>query len=100
TPFDDPSASKVYAMQGRQGRTFAAERADPDANVFDAVVRHIAGLQAAPRRVIIAAWTTGARERLQSLLVDHGLKDTAKVESFTDVLALKPGVTAFAVLGL
>ncbi len=100
TPFDDPSASKVYAMQGRQGRTFAAERADPDGNVFDAVVRHIASLQAAPRRVILAAWTTGARERLQTLLLDHGLKDAAKVESFTDVLALKPGVTAFAVLGL
>ncbi|MBL8884616.1 MAG: transcription-repair coupling factor [Hyphomicrobium sp.] len=100
TPFDDPSAAKVYAMQGRQGRTFAAERADPDANVFDAVVRHIAGLQAASRRVVLAAWTTGARERLQSLLLDHGLKDAAKVESFTDVLALKPGVTAFAVLGL
>ncbi len=100
TPFDDPSASSVYAMQGRQGRTFAAERADPDANVFDAVVRHIASQHANQRRVILAAWTTGARERLLSLLQDHGLKDTAKVESFTDVLALKPGVTAFAVLGL
>ncbi len=87
-------------MRGRQGRTFAAERADPDANVFDAVVRHITNLHESRRRVIVAAWTSGARERLMSLLADHGLRDTAKVESFTDVQALKGGMTAFAVLGL
>ncbi len=52
------------------------------------------------RRVIVAAWSTGARERLMSLLADHGLKDTAKTESFAEVQALKPGVTAFAILGL
>ncbi|MGE0053245.1 MAG: transcription-repair coupling factor [Hyphomicrobium sp.] len=100
TPFEDPAASNVYAMHGRGGRTFAAERADPDGNLFDAVVRHIANLHASQRRVILAAWTPGARERLLSLLHDHGLKDTAKVENFTEVLALRPGHTAFAVLGL
>ncbi|MCB1485358.1 MAG: transcription-repair coupling factor, partial [Hyphomicrobiaceae bacterium] len=100
TPFEDPAASSVYAMHGRGGRTFAAERADPDGNLFDAVVRHIANLHASQRRVVLAAWTPGARERLLSLLHDHGLKDTAKVENFTEVLALRPGHTAFAVLGL
>ncbi|MEZ5900797.1 MAG: transcription-repair coupling factor [Hyphomicrobiaceae bacterium] len=100
TPFEDPAASNVYGMHGRGGRTFAAERADPDGNLFDAVVRHIAHLHASQRRVILAAWTPGARERLLSLLHDHGLKDTAKVENFTEVLALRPGHTAFAVLGL
>ncbi|MEQ1715663.1 MAG: DEAD/DEAH box helicase, partial [Hyphomicrobium sp.] len=100
TPFEDPGSANVYAMKGRQGRTFAAERADPDANVFDAVVRHIAKLHDTNRRVIIAAWSTGARERLMSLLHDHGLTDTAKTESFTEVLSLKPAMTAFAVLGL
>ena len=78
-------------MRGRQGRTFAAERADPDANVFDAVVTHIRAIHQSNRRAVVAAWSTGARERLMSLLHDHGLGDTAKAESFADVLALKPG---------
>ena len=100
TPFEEAGVSGVYAMKGRQGRTFAAERADPDANVFDAVVAHIRGIHAGQRRAIVAAWTAGARERLGSLLDDHGLKDIRKVENFTEVLALPPGHTALAVLGL
>jgi len=100
TPFDDPGTSGVYAMKGRRGRTFAAERADPDANVFDAVVAHIRRIHAEPRRAILAAWTTGARERLISLLADHGLKDAVKVENFIDVQALPLGATAFAVFGV
>ncbi|MBN9291385.1 MAG: transcription-repair coupling factor, partial [Hyphomicrobium denitrificans] len=100
TPFDDPGTSNVYEMKGRRGRTFAAERADPDNNVFDAVVGHIRRIHADSRRVILAAWTTGARERLITLLADHGLKDAEKVESFTEVQALKPHATAFAVFGI
>jgi transcription-repair coupling factor (superfamily II helicase) len=68
--------------------------------VFDAVVAHVKKLQEQHRRVIVAAWTPGARERLGSLLSEHGLKAQTKVEGFTDALALDPGVTALAVLGL
>ncbi len=100
TPFEEPGAANVYAMKGRQGRTFAAERADPDANVFDAVTAYVRTIHSGHRRVAIAAWSTGARERLISLLADHGLKDIAKVENFVELQALKPGVTGFAVLGL
>jgi transcription-repair coupling factor (superfamily II helicase) len=100
TPFDDPGTTNVYAMKGRRGRTFAAERADPDNNVFDAVVGHIRRIHSEPRRVVLAAWTTGARERLITLLTDHGLKDVHKVENFSEVLALAPNATAFAVFGI
>lgn len=100
TPFDDPGATNVYAMHGKRGRTFAAERANPDANVFDAAVAHIRRIHSENRRVILAAWTPGARERLITLLEDHGLDNTAKVENFADVLALRPGETAFAVFGV
>ena len=56
------------------GATFAAERADEDANVFDAAVRHIRDLQAAGRRVIVAGVDEGSRERLGHVLADHGLR--------------------------
>ena len=100
TPFDTSAGETVYAMKGKQGRTFAAERANPDANVFDAVVGHIRRVLAENRRVIVAAWTTGARERLGGLLADHGLKDARKVENFAEVQALPPDATALAVLGV
>ena len=44
------------------------------------------------RRVIVAAWTPGARERLSTLLADHGLKDVTKVDTYADALALPAGV--------
>ena len=100
TPFDDPGTTNVYAMRGRRGRTFAAERADPDNNVFDAVVGHIRRIHADTRRVVMASWTPGARERLITLLTDHGLKDVHKVDSFSEVLALPANATAFAVFGI
>ena len=100
TPFENPTVSGVYALGGRQGRTFAVERTDPDANVFDAVVGHIRSVLNSNRRAVVAAWSTGARERLASLLADHGLKDIRKVENFTEVLALPTGHTALAVLGV
>ncbi len=100
TPFENPEGDNVYAMKGRRGRTFAAERANPDANVFDAVTDHIKRIHGEHRRVIVAAWTTGARERLMGLLADHRLGDAHKVESFAEVQALRPGQTALAVLGL
>jgi transcription-repair coupling factor (superfamily II helicase) len=100
TPFDTPGTEGVYAMNGRRGRTFAGERANPDANVFDAVVGHIRRVHGEQRRVVVAAWSTGARERLAGLLADHGLKDARKVESFAEVQALPPDATGLAVLGL
>ncbi len=100
TPFDEAEATNVRPMHGRGGRTFAVERQDVDANVFDAVVRHVARQHEAKRRVIVAAWTPGARERLASLLADHGLKAVVKIENFPEALALPAGVTGLAVLGL
>ena len=100
SPFELDAGPNVRSWRGKHGRTFALERQNPDLNVFDAVNTHIRQLQAAHRRVIVAAWTTGARERLASLLADHGLKKIHKVESYTEALALPGEATALAVLGL
>ena len=100
TPFEEGATANVRAYHGRAGRNFAPERQNADINVFDAVVAHIRNLQAKHKRVIVAAWTPGARERLVTLLGDHKLQDMVKVESFADALALPPGHTALGVLGL
>jgi len=100
SPFEAEDGPGIRSWSGHTGRNFAPERLSPDVNVFDAVVGHIEALKRSNRRVIIAAWTPGARERLAGLLGDHGLKDTRKVESFDEALSLPGGVTSLAVLGL
>jgi len=100
TPFEAGDGASVRSFKGRSGRGFAAERQDPSRNLFDAVVAHVRRLAAEQRRVIVAAWTPGARERLGVLLADHGLAEQRKVESYAEVLALPAGATALAVLGL
>ncbi len=100
SPFDEAAQGAVQSLGGRQGKTFASERQSADINVFDAVVGHVRQHIDAKRRVIVAAWTPGARERLISLLADHGLKDIRKVESYPEALALPGDIPAIVVLGL
>ena len=72
TPFAVPEAS-AFDVGARQGRNFAAERAEPNANVFEALTAHVVALQAAGKRVTIALWSEGARERMSHVLADHKL---------------------------
>ena len=63
TPFETPESDGVYAMKGRRGRTYAAERANPDANVFDAVVgqiRRVHGENRARHRCRVDGWRARA----------------------------------------
>src|SRR5262249_20985904 len=89
TPFEKPDVGgTVRSMDGRTGRVFAAERATEGGNVFDATIAHIGRLQGQGKRVVLAAFTAGARERLAMLLAEHGFSDARKVESYTEALAL------------
>jgi transcription-repair coupling factor (superfamily II helicase) len=100
SPFEEGEGDNVRSFRGRTGRNFALERAAEGGDLFGAVVGHVRNLQAANKRVIIAAWTPGARERLATLLAGHGLKEARKVESYPEALALPGGTPALAVLGL
>jgi transcription-repair coupling factor (superfamily II helicase) len=101
TPFAVPAeAGAVIDVGARSGRNFAAERAEPSANVFDALAKHVQALQAADKRVVIALWSEGARERMSHVLADHGLPNLSPVESWPQALTLPKPQVALAVLGL
>jgi transcription-repair coupling factor (superfamily II helicase) len=101
TPFSVPEGQGTVIDVGtKQGRNFAAERAEPGRNVFEVVTRHVTALQAAGKRVVIALWSEGARERMGHVLADHGLTDLAPVESWPEALRLPKQQAAIAVLGL
>ena len=67
-----PEDADAVNLQGRAGRHFAAERKQQDVNLFDTVVAHLASESQAGRQVVIIASSTGAQERLASLLQEHG----------------------------
>ncbi len=101
TPFTVPAQQGAVIDVGiRQGHSFAAERAEPGRNVFEAVTGHVRALQAAGKRVMVALWSAGSRERMSHVLADHALADLADVGSWQDALALPKATVALAVLGL
>src|SRR5215213_5830973 len=99
TPFADPDASVIDAGT-RQGRNFAPERTEAEANVFDAVTKHVHALQALSKRVVIAMWSEGSRDRMSHVLADHGLHNLANVADYPDVLRRTKPEIGLAVLGL
>ncbi|MFC0217938.1 transcription-repair coupling factor [Pseudochelatococcus lubricantis] len=102
TPFHEPddAARMVIDAGAKPGRNFAPERVDDTANVFKAAVDHVRDLTQAKKRVVIAAWSDGSRERLSHVLADHGLKPLTNVGRFDVALALPRNEVALAVWGL
>ena len=69
SPFVEPQeGGPAIDMGGRTGRTFAAERAAGDVNVFDALVQHIGVLHEAGARCCLPPGAKGARDRLGQVL--------------------------------
>ncbi len=101
TPFAVPEGTGAMIDVGaRQGRNFSAERAQEGSNVFDAVREHVQALQAAHKRVAIAMWSEGSRERMSHVLADHRLVNLTPVSSWPQALALPKFNIALATVGL
>jgi transcription-repair coupling factor (superfamily II helicase) len=96
----EQSADNVIAIGAHAGRNFAAERATPGANVFEAAVKHVGALQSSGKRTLIALWSEGSRERMGHVLAEHGLHNLAPVASWPQALALPRPQVSLAVLGL
>ena len=87
TPFHEPESAAVIDFNVDGPRDFAPERAQ-NANIYEAVGKHIAALQRDRKRVIIASYSAGARERLSGLLADHGVKRLAAADDWQEALGL------------
>jgi transcription-repair coupling factor (superfamily II helicase) len=101
SPFAAPEGTAdTIEIGAHAGHNFSAERAEPNTNVFDAVKTHVEGLQSAGKRVVIAMWSGGSRERMEHVLTEHGLFNLAPVASWPLAQALPRPQVALAVLGL
>jgi transcription-repair coupling factor (superfamily II helicase) len=101
TPFSVPDGQgPAIDISTKPGRNFAPERNEPGRNVFEAVTEHVLALQAARKRVVIALWSEGARERMGHVLADHALANLTPVGSWLETQKLPRPQVALAVLGL
>jgi transcription-repair coupling factor (superfamily II helicase) len=99
TPFERPESAAI-SFSAKQGRTFAAERAEAGGNVYDAVKAHVLALQAAKKRVVMSAWSEGSAERLATILRDHDVGAVANAETWAEVLKRDPSLINVVVLPL
>jgi len=100
SPFKPPDAPRVVDEGAKRARDFAPERKREGVNVFEAVVDHIDALQKAGDHVVIACWSEGTRDRMMSVLGDHGLLRMDAVARFDEATKLPNTTTAFALLPL
>ena len=88
TTFPERASDKVIDFAVEGPRDFAPERAQ-NANVYEAVVKHVAKLRKDKRKVVLASYSAGARERLAGLLDEHGLDKVTLVDSWQAALGAK-----------
>ncbi len=90
SPLVEPKAQDKGA---RLGRSFAAERSQDNAKVFEAVVAYIEEGREHDKRVMVTASSEGSAERLGLMLMDHGLEGITPVDNWQAVEVLpKPSV--------
>lgn len=101
TPYHEPESTRVIDFGVDGPRDFTPERTQ-NANVYEAVVAHVRDLAKSKRKIVLASYSIGARERLKGLLNDHGLDGAMLADDWQDALgtAFRPGTTALTVLPL
>ncbi|OEJ66860.1 transcription-repair coupling factor [Magnetovibrio blakemorei] len=99
-PFDAPETEGVINGGAKAGRDFSDARVNPDINVFDALGDHVQALEKEGKRAFIGAFSEGTRDRLMTVMGEHGLEPLALIDSWTAAQGLAKGVIGVAVLGL
>lgn len=100
SPMPEAIGPNVLNLHGRAGRSFSAERATYEVNVFEAASAHVGALIQSGRKVLIAAWTEGSAERLSGVLEDHGLGKPVFARDWPEALAAGKGQAILCVLPL
>jgi transcription-repair coupling factor (superfamily II helicase) len=80
----------IVDLGARQGRGFAAERAQDSVNLFEAVAVHAKALAADGKRVLFASWSDGSSDRLAAMLADHDLDDVRFAANWTAARSSDP----------
>jgi len=96
SPFHEPPSDTVLDFDVDGPRDFGPERA-AQANIYEAVADHVEKLRKQGRKPILASYSIGARERLGSLLADHGMKGGKHAENWQEALGIADTARSFGV---
>ncbi len=99
SPFGKPDDAIGIEGGGRPAPVFAQSAAGPGVNVFSQLKAQADRWVSEGRRVVIAAWTRGSRERIAHLLAEHGFK-TVMAETWEAARDAKLAETCLITLGL
>jgi transcription-repair coupling factor (superfamily II helicase) len=98
-PFARPEGATGIDGGGRPGPVFAQSGAGPGANVFDQLRAQAERWTAEGRRIAVAAWTRGSRDRIGHLLREHSLA-AEPADTWPAAGKVKVGTIALVMLGL
>ena len=96
SPFHEPESATVLDFNVDGPRDFAPERA-AHANIYEAVVDHLAKLRKGGKKAVLASYSVGARDRLAGLLKDHDLKGALLVDTWQQALGAADTAKSFGV---
>ncbi|GFE92431.1 transcription-repair coupling factor [Acetobacter persici] len=100
SPFAKPDGAAGMDVGGRPGKMFA--KIVPGAQreqVFTLLGDQVREWEQGKRRTYVTAWTKGSRERIGTLLREHGVA-TQSYEDWASASKAKPGSVALLTLGL
>ena len=105
TPFVKPPGAGGIDGGGRPGPVFAQSAgglssSGPGINVFDQLRGQAERWNTEGRRIVIAAWTRGSRERLTNLLREHGFGNIAQEDDLASIRRKPAGSVSLVVLGV
>src|SRR5580658_211397 len=105
TPFAKPEGAGGVDGGGRPGPVFAQSSGGvagggPGITVFDQLRGQAERWNREGRRIVVAAWTRGSRERLANLLREHGFKDAAQEDDWAAVRRRPVGSVSLVTLGV
>ncbi|OYV25296.1 MAG: transcription-repair coupling factor, partial [Acidocella sp. 20-63-7] len=96
SPFARPEGAQGVDFGGRPAPILAGQ----GLAAFEAFAELRAKWAASGRRIVLAAWSAGSRERLTLMLREAGIKDVRAIANADEARALPSGCVALAVLGI
>lgn len=98
-PFGAPD-EKYHDAGGRKGRDFSDIRVQQNADIFKELKIHIDSLRAQNKKVLIACYSEGSRQRLTGLMQNAAITPLVPCEHYEDVKKLKGIQVATAIFAL
>jgi transcription-repair coupling factor (superfamily II helicase) len=99
SPFAADQGDKdAFDAGARPVRNFAAERADPNVVLFEAVRDWLEVERKSGRKTAVAAFSAGSADRLLTVLRERGVSDLRSIADGRALLALPPSAVGLAVL--